>query len=613
MQEKTTRYHAGLAGLFTTLMLALSANASESLFDQHCASCHYGHFGLSGATYDWQRDHTLAEVADIIRDGLPRDGMPGFAAALTEEEILALASLIHPGTAQAPVAARRIDVASLNPDISSNYRITPGDEDPDLYYLGHIDGHSQVCYDDLDMTGVNSVELHYARGTDETGRFALIVIDPSGLGRRLNLGEKTLPSTGGWETFTTARVGLSEPVRGRQTFCFMGIDGGGIFNLKYFTLSAEPGKNDGITREAEAVPTHFSAGGYQFVPELVGEAPVELWAMTFLPDGTIAATQKNGGLLLFRDGKRLGPVAGTPAVWNRSQGGLLAVLPHPDYAKNGWLYLSYSDLGENNTTMTRIVRGQLDGLNWVNQQTIYQAPQEFYSDYFAHFGSRMTFHDGYIYFSVGDRGLGELAQSVQNPFGKIHRLYDDGRVPKDNPFIGIEGAQASVWSYGHRNPQGMTTHPHTGDIWSAEHGPRGGDEVNLIHRGLNYGWPLVSHGTNYDGTIISESPYLEGTEPPIHQWTPSIAVSQIHFYTGNRFPGWRNHLLVATLGQQELRLLRMDGKRVLGEEVLLQNAGRIRDVVGGPDGYPYLVLNQPNGAIYRLVPTGDADQANLSP
>lgn len=607
MQNLTTRRIYLTGTLLLAFSVSSSSGAAEALFDKHCGSCHSGHFGLSGTPYQWQRSNTDEGIAGIIRNGLPADGMPAFGATLSDGEIASLAHFVRtqPSEASPGSLGRPMDATALNPELSSNYQIASSEEDPDLHYLGHIDGGSQVCYDNLDMTGVNSVEFHYARGTDETGRFAITVIDSSGLGRRINLGEKTFASTGGWEEFRTARVGLSQTVTGRHTFCFTGINGGGIFNLTHFTLSPKPGENDGITWQVEAVADHFSGGGYDFTLEMVAESPVELWALSFLPDGAIVATQKNGGLLLFRNGEWLGPVRGTPPVWNRSQGGLLAVLPHPDYTENGWLYLTYSDVAEDDTTMTRVVRGQLDGLRWVNQQTIYRAPAEFYSEYYAHFGSRMAFRDGYIYFSVGDRGQADLAQSVDNPFGKIHRLHDDGRVPEDNPFVGDENAQASIWSYGHRNPQGMTSHPHSGDIWSAEHGPRGGDEVNLIEKGLNYGWPLVSHGTHYDGTIISESPYLEGTEPPIHHWTPSIAVSQIDFYTGDQFPQWRNHLLVGSLGQQEMRLLKLEGNRVVGEEVLLQNLGPIRDVLNGPDGHPYLILNRPNGAIYRLIPASD--------
>lgn len=611
--EGGTRYRAGLAALLIALGACVHAQTAEDLFDQHCASCHSDHFGRSGAAHVWQRDPELAEVIEVIRDGLPQDGMPGYAEALSAAEVLALARLIQPQAAREPIADRQVDAMSLNATISTNYRITPSDDDPNLRYLGYIDGGSQVCYDDVDMTGVNSVELHYARGTDETGRFALVVMDPSGLGQRINLGEKTLPSSGGWETFTNARVGLSRAVQGRCTFCFMGIDGGGIFNLLHFTLSGKTGENDGLSWQARQAAERYSAGGYDFALEPIGEAPVELWAMSFLPDGTLVATQKNGGLLLFRDGQRLGPVTGTPPVWNRSQGGLMAVLPHPDYANNGWLYLSYSDMGDNNTTMTRIVRGRLNGLRWVDQETIYQAPVQFYTDYYAHFGSRIAFHDGYVFFSVGDRGQAEKAQSVDNPFGKIHRLHEDGRVPEDNPFVAVEGAEASIWSYGHRNPQGMAIHPETGALWSAEHGPMGGDEVNLVQKGLNYGWPVATHGINYDGTTIAESPYKDGVEPPLHHWTPSIAVSQIHFYTGDRFPGWRHRLLVGTLGQQEMRLLRLDGRKVVAEDVLLQNLGPIRDVVDGPDGFPYLVINQPNGTIYRLVPSKKPGAAKAPP
>jgi aldose sugar dehydrogenase len=214
-----------------------------------------------------------------------------------------------------------------------------------------------------------------------------------------------------------------------------------------------------------------------------------------------------------------------------------------------------------------------------------------------------VFKDGYIFFSVGERVDQDKAQDLGSPLGKIHRLHDDGRVPNDNPFVKTEGALATIWSYGHRNPQGMALSPDGKHVWAVEHGPRGGDELNLILKGRNYGWPLVSFGTNYDGTLISESPWREGTEPPVQQWTPSLGVSQAVFYTGNQFPLWRNQLLVASLGQQQLRMVKLDNNnKLVSDTLILQNLGRIRDVVSGPDGYPYLVISHPYGKIYRLTP-----------
>jgi len=420
--------------------------------------------------------------------------------------------------------------------------------------------------------------------------------------------------TGGWETYLRRSVGLSRQVAGSHTLCLYGVEGGGIFNLDKFTLSDEPAQNDGVTLTFDtASPSVYSAAGHRFTLEKTAEAEAELWAMAFLPDGSLLATQKNGQLLLLENGENPVRIEGTPKVWNRGQGGLLDVQLHPDYATNGWVYLTYSDVGEDGTTMTRVARGQLDGLDWVNEQIIYTASEGFYSEAYAHFGSRLAFAGDHVYFSIGDRTDGDLAQDLGNPQGKIHRLYADGTLPDDNPFVNDEQALPSIWSYGHRNPQGMATHPHNGGIWSAEHGPRGGDEINRVQKGLNYGWPLVSFGINYDGSAVSESPFRDGTEPPLHHWTPSIGVSQLEFYTGDAFPHWRGQLLVASLGREELHLLRLDNSNnVTSDELLLQGLGRIRDVTNGPDGCPYAVLNYPNGRIYRLVPSEPEPQAPTS-
>lgn len=352
------------------------------------------------------------------------------------------------------------------------------------------------------------------------------------------------------------------------------------------SIAAAPTPKDAVT-----------AAGYTFSLEKVAEAPDELWAMDFLADGRVIATQKSGQLWVFdKDGKPQ-QITGTPAVWSKGQGGLLQVQRHPD-AASGWIYLTFSDPAGKGA-MTKVVRGKIEDNRWVGEQTIYSADAKFYTDAGVHFGSRMVFQDDYLFFSIGDRGQQDLAQDLSRPNGKIHRLHADGRVPEDNPFAKDKNALPTIWSYGHRNPQGLALQPGTGTLWDAEHGPRGGDEINRVNKGANYGWPVITYGMNYNGTPITSHTAKPGMEQPQHYWVPSIAVSAINFYTGDRFPSWRNHLLVGSLAKEQLRLLRIDGDKVLSDTLLLQGHGRIRDVVNGPDGYPYLVIA---GVVYRLVP-----------
>jgi glucose/arabinose dehydrogenase len=344
----------------------------------------------------------------------------------------------------------------------------------------------------------------------------------------------------------------------------------------------------------------LTAAGHTFILEKVAEAPGELWSMDFLADGRMIATQTSGKLWVFaKDGKPQ-EITGVPSVWRKGQGGLLQVQRHPDAAA-GWIYLTYADAGGKGA-MTKIVRGKINGNQWVDQQTIYSADLKFYSDAGVHFGSRMVFQDDYLFFSVGDRGQQDQAQDLSRPNGKIHRLHADGRIPEDNPFIKDKNALPSIWSYGHRNPQGLALQPGTGNLWDAEHGPRGGDEINLIRQSANYGWPVITYGMNYNGTPITSETHKEGMEQPRHYWVPSIAVSAVDFYTGDRFPNWRNHLLVGSLAKEQMRLVRIEGDKVVADELLFQGRGRIRDVVNGPDGYPYVVVLRSSGAIYRLVP-----------
>ena len=624
-RARPSRAVAALAWIAAAYPLPAAPRTAEALYAEQCASCHGAELHDGGAPSLLHSPRVAAgdsaALAQFIAEGSADGAMPAFRASLTDDELAAMARMLEARRAQeARSPVRRlgatIEAEALNPTISAGYHIVQAETDPACTYVGYFGEMSALVYDDVDLTGVRSLELRYSRGSDDPARVAVLVVDPSGIGPRTNLGEAQTTSTGGWETFATRRIGLSHELQGRHTLVIFGAHGGGIFNLDKLTLSDEPGDNDGTPTRFRSVDGTFSGAGHRFRLVPVGEAPAEIWAMAFLPDGAIVATQKNGYLHLFRDGERLGPILGTPRVWDRGQGGMFGIAPHPDYARNGWIYLAFADVGPGtgmeSRTMTRIIRGRIADGHWVDQQEVYRADPEFYTPAYAHFGGRMVMCDGYIYFSLGDRTVMESAQHLDRPSGKIHRLHDDGTVPRDNPFVGRDGAISSIWSYGHRNPQGLTLHPETRAVWSAEHGPRGGDELNRIVRGANYGWPLATHGINYDGTPLADSPYRAGTVPPVHHWTPSIAVSQIAFYRGDRFPHWQGDVLAASLGAQELRLVHMEGARATGhEEVLLKGFGRIRDVVIGPDAFPYIAVNSPNGTIYRLVPLdGDSPMAS---
>jgi glucose/arabinose dehydrogenase len=299
----------------------------------------------------------------------------------------------------------------------------------------------------------------------------------------------------------------------------------------------------------------------------------------------------------------------------------MEVAVHPDFEKNGWIYLGFSDgtRGKNDRgkedvqCITSVVRGKIKDHQWTDQEWIYRADPKFRSNAGVHFGTRFVFDKGYIYFVIGERGGLMQAQELSRPNGKIHRLHDDGRVPADNPFVKTKDAIASIWSYGHRNPQGLVMDPRDGTFYDTEHGPRGGDELNLVLPGRNYGWPVVTLGMNYNGMPMnykdSEGKDVlsvtakEGMEPPITYWLPSIAVCGLDFYSGDKFPKWNNDLLVGALAQQEVRRLRIVDKKVVSQEIILKNIGRVRDVATGPDGLIYVILNGPD-RIVRMVPAG---------
>ncbi len=336
------------------------------------------------------------------------------------------------------------------------------------------------------------------------------------------------------------------------------------------------------------------------------------WAIDFIDADTALVTEKPGRLRLVVKGRlHPDPIRGIPQVLHARQGGLLDVAVDPAYADNGWIYLGYShEAGFSipSPAMTRIVRGRIRHHAWTDEEVIFEAARRTYTSSRHHYGTRIVFDaQGFLYFSIGDRGQQEQAQDLSQPNGKIHRLHRDGRIPADNPFAGRPDALPSIFSFGHRNPQGLAIHPQNGTLWALEHGPRGGDELNRIRSGANYGWPVITYGINYNGTVITNRRQKEGLEQPIYYWRPSTAVCGLNFYTGDMFPFWRQGLLVANLRYRDVRLLSLADERVIHEEVILKDYGRVREAVGGPDGAVYVVVNKPD-EILRLSSRGQAPQ-----
>ncbi|MEX0690785.1 MAG: PQQ-dependent sugar dehydrogenase [Gemmatimonadales bacterium] len=346
----------------------------------------------------------------------------------------------------------------------------------------------------------------------------------------------------------------------------------------------------------------------------VAEGLINPWGIAFLPGGDMLITERPGRLRLVRNGQLVAePVSGVPAVLAQGQGGLLDVVLHPNFASNRLIYLCFSKpLVEGRGATTAVIRARYENARLTDVQEIFEAV----SRGAGHYGSRLAFdRQGFLFITIGDRQAppsGDLAahpaQDLANHHGTVVRLHDDGRVPADNPFVGREGARPEIWSYGHRNQQGLVIHPQTGDIWATEHGPQGGDELNLIRPGLNYGWPVVGYGVNYrSGSTIHVGTHREGMEPPVHVWVPSIATSGLLLYTGDRFPAWRGNLFVGGMAGERLARLTLEGQRVVNEETLAQGLGRIRDVRQGPDGLIYLAIDDRQGGpsnIVRLEPAG---------
>lgn len=339
-----------------------------------------------------------------------------------------------------------------------------------------------------------------------------------------------------------------------------------------------------------------------FTPELIVDNIQNPWGLAFLPDGSLLITEKSGDLIHFRDGDKT-LIANVPEVYNRGQGGLMDIALHPDYKNNGWLYFSYSsEEGEGKGGNTAIMRAKLKGNKLINKELLYKASPNTTKG--QHFGSRLQFdNEGYLYFTIGERGERDVnPQDIQRDGGKVYRIRDDGEIPKDNPFYDVSGAKQAIYTYGNRNPQGMAKHSGTGAIWIHEHGPRGGDEINILKKGANYGWPLITYGINYSGTTITEKTKMEGMEQPIHYWVPSIAPSGMTFVTSDKYPDWKGSLLVGSLSFQYLERLELKGNKVTRREKLMDGIGRVREVRQGPDGFIYVGVE--GKGIYKLVPGG---------
>ncbi|MFT7498803.1 MAG: glucose/arabinose dehydrogenase [Porticoccaceae bacterium] len=366
-----------------------------------------------------------------------------------------------------------------------------------------------------------------------------------------------------------------------------------LFIISFFSLIACAQKNKS-TVELEA-PIAINYKTEIVVPDL--DIP---WGFVFLPDGALLITEKAGELIYSKDGTKT-IIEGLPEVYVRGQGGLLDIELHPDYSKNGWLYITYASTdGEGDGGNTALIRAKLNGNKLTNVELLYKAGPN--SKRGQHFGSRIEFdNDGFLYFSVGDRGDRDVnPQDVTRDCGKIYRLNADGSIPEDNPFVDTPNAKTAIFSFGHRNPQGMVKHPETGKIWIHEHGPKGGDEINIVQKGKNFGWPKISYGINYIGTTFTEDTALPGMEQPLFYWVPSIAPSGMTFITSDIYPDWKGNLLIGSLKFEYIERLVLKNDKVVKREKLLEGMGRVRNIREGLDGYIYAALE--GVGIVKIVP-----------
>ncbi len=356
-----------------------------------------------------------------------------------------------------------------------------------------------------------------------------------------------------------------------------------------------------------SVPENVQTEDYDLEIEvLVDDKLGNPWGIEFIDERKALVTEKAGRLRWLIDGKLDSrPIDGLPPIFRR--GGLMDIALDPNYAENGWVYLAHGHTPdppehEKPRALTRIIRGKIDGYRWVDTEVLFQVPEDRYHAGGNRWGGRLLFdRDGYLYFSIGDMARGMASQDFTTPNGKSYRIGPDGKIPDDNPFVGKPRAIEAIFTLGNRNIQGLALHPETGDIWITEHGPMGGDELNILKLGNNYGWPIITYGKAYNGEVVSTRTHQEGMEQPITQWTPSIAVCPAEFVSSPLFSKWKNNLLVGALAYEELRRLVIEDNQVVEQELLFKGYGRVRDVKFGPDGALYVLLNSP-GSVLRIVP-----------
>jgi len=339
------------------------------------------------------------------------------------------------------------------------------------------------------------------------------------------------------------------------------------------------------------------------------------WGMAFLPDGRILITERPGRLRIYSQGQISPAITGTPAVYNQGQGGLLDVAIDPNFRQNQWIYLTYAEAGSGGVAGTAVMRGKLSGNTLLETQVLFRQLPKLSTG--NHFGSRLVFDgSGYLFVTLGENNNRITSQYLDHHQGKIIRIWPDGSIPNDNPFIGQTNAKPEIWSYGHRNPQGATLNPWTGKLWMNEHGPMGGDEINIPQAGKNYGWPIITYGIDYNGQPIPESTGTSapGMEQPVHYWVPSIAPSGMAFYDGNKNSAWYGNLFVGGLVAQQLVRLEVNGEAITREERLLSELGyRIRAVKAGPDGGLYLLTDSASGMLLKIDPPAKEVRRSIKP
>lgn len=350
------------------------------------------------------------------------------------------------------------------------------------------------------------------------------------------------------------------------------------------------------------VPETLSTKDYTLKVEKVISSGIRVpWGIEFVDKDRALITERTGSIRWMVNGKLdPQPVKGLPKTFVHNTGGYMDIALDPSYSKNGWIYFAFSHTKGDTADvkaagMTKVVRGKIKDHQWTDEQTLFEIPDSLKIPDGNRWGSRLLFDkEGHLLFSIGDMARGKDSQNPGKPAGKVYRINPDGSIPKDNPYVGKKNALPSIYSIGNRNVQGIALHPVTGEIWATEHGPMGGDELNILKKGANYGWPAITYGVDYDGSIVSNERVKEGMEQPIKQWTPSIAVCPAEFVTGDGFPLWKNNLLVGSLAFEEIRRLVIDKNKVVEDEILMKGVGRVRDLKIGPEGAIYVLLNSPD-------------------